>query len=135
MKNVLIFCTAVLSGSVAFAENLENTTDVLCAPGQAQVCVETGECFSATPWELNMPEFIVIDLKNEVMSTTRASGLNRASEFTRVAHAGGTIYLHGIEGERAFQFVIHEGTGKMTAAVSLDGISVTVFGSCTHANI
>lgn len=36
---------------------------------------------------------------------------------------------------RAFSFVIDEATGHMTVAVSRDGLSVSVFGACTDADI
>lgn len=43
----------------------------------------------------------------------------------------GLIYLQGIEGGRAFSFVIHEATGRLAAAIARDGLAVTVFGACT----
>ena len=46
-----------------------------------------------------------------------------------------TIYLQGKEGERTFSFVIDEYSGHMTVAIVRDGISVTVFGACTDADI
>ena len=43
-------------------------------------------------------------------------------------------FLQGVETERAFSFVIDEASGRMTVAVSLDGMSVSVFGACTDAD-
>ena len=47
----------------------------------------------------------------------------------------GLIYLQGIEGARAFSFVIDESTGSLTASIARDGISVNVFGACTDADL
>ena len=47
----------------------------------------------------------------------------------------GLIYLQGIEGRRAFSIVVDEESGRMTVAVSRDGISVSVFGACTDTDI
>ena len=135
MKKLLILCAGMLAGSVALAENLQGVNKMICGAGQAQICLETGDCYKEAPWELNMPDFVVIDLKKKTVSTTAASGLNRSTEFTKVDRTDGLIYLQGIEGRRAFSFVINEPTGRMTAAVSLDGISVTVFGACTDTDI
>jgi hypothetical protein len=62
-------------------------------------------------------------------------GLNHSTEFTKVEKIDGLIYLQGIEGRRAFSCVIHEATGRMTVAISRDGLSVTVFGACTDTDI
>ena len=40
-----------------------------------------------------------------------------------------------MEDGRVFSFVIDEATGRMTVAVSRDGISVRVFGACTDTNL
>jgi len=120
---------------VAFAENLEGVENMICAAGLAQICLETGDCYSATAYELDMPDFVLIDTKKEIISTTKASGLNRATEFSKVEREEGTIYLQGIENGRAFSFVIDELTGRMTVAVSRDGLTVTVFGACTDSDL
>ncbi len=135
MKRLYILCAGLLAGSLVTAENLEGVDEMICFAGQAQICLETGDCYSVTPWELSVPDFVVIDTKNKSISTTKASGLNRATEFTKVEIIDGLIYLQGIESRRAFSFVIHEATGRMTVAISRDGLSVTVFGACAGTNI
>lgn len=135
MKNLAIACTGLLASSIALAENLEGADKLLCAAGQAQICFETGECFSSTPWELSIPNFVVIDTKEKTISTTETSGENRSSPFSSVIKSDMTIYLQGKEGERTFSFVIDEYSGHMTVAIVRDGISVTVFGACTDADI
>ena len=135
MKNLAIACTALLASGMAMAENLEGTEEILCAAGQAQVCFENGECFSVAPWELSIPDFVVIDTKAKTVSTTKASGENRSSPFSSVERNDGVIYLQGLEGQRAFSFVIEEASGHMTVAIARDGLSVTVFGVCTDTDI
>ena len=135
MKNLAIACTAFLASGIAMAENLEGADQLLCAVGQAQICFENGECFSAAPWELSIPDFVVIDAKKKSVSTTKASGQNRSSLFSSVQRRGGSIHLQGIEGERAFSFVIGENSGHMTVAIARDGFSVTVFGVCTPTDL
>ncbi len=134
MRKLAIACTGLLASSMALAENLEGADDLLCAAGQVQVCFENGDCFSVAPWELSMPDFVVIDTQEKTVSTTKASGQNRSSPFTSVERSGGKIYLQGLESERAFSFVIEEYTGTMTVAVARDGFSVTVFGVCTRTD-
>ena len=121
----------LLVAGTAAAENVEGVSEMICAAGQAQICFETGECFAATPWELDMPDFVIIDTKKKRISTTEASGLNRSTEFSKIERDNGRIMLQGIDGGRAFSFTIHESTGRMTAAIARDGLTVSVFGACT----
>jgi hypothetical protein len=135
MKKILFAGLGLAVSGVAAAENVTDVTRMICASGQAQICLETGECFAATPWELSVPDFVIIDTKKGTISTTKASGLNRSTEFTKSERKEGLIHLQGVEGGRAFSFVIHEQTGRMTAAIARDGLSVTVFGACTAAKL
>jgi len=135
MKKIAIVCSGLLASCMALAENLEGTDKLLCAAGHAQICFESGECFSATPSELSIPSFVVIDTKKKTVSATKSSGLNRSSPFSSVKRSDQTIYLQGKEGERVFSFVISEYSGQMTVSVVRDGFSVTVFGACTDADI
>lgn len=135
MKKLLIASACLILGSNATAENLDGVDEMICSAGQAQICLESGDCYAATPWELSVPDFVVIDTKKKTISTTKASGLNRSTEFSKVEKSDGLIYLQGIDRGRAFSFVIDEATGRMTVAISRDGLSVTVFGACTDTDI
>ena len=135
MKKLLFAFLGLAVSGVAAAENVTDVTRMICASGQAQICLETGECYAATPWELSVPDFVIIDTKKGTISTTKASGLNRSTEFTKSERKEGLIHLQGVEDGRAFSFVIHEQTGRMTAAIARDGLSVTVFGACTAAKL
>jgi hypothetical protein len=135
MKKLIIFGAGILAASAAAAENVEGVDEMICSVAQAQVCLETGECYSVVPWELAIPDFVVIDTKKRTISTTKASGEDRSTMFNNIAKAAGLVYLQGVEGGRAFSFVIDEATGRMTVAVSRDGFSVSVFGACTDTDI
>ena len=135
MKKLAIVCSGLLASSVAVAENIENADELLCAAGQVRVCYEYEECVSVEPWELSIPDFVVIDTKAKTISTTKASGENRSTPFATVERSEGLIYLQGIEGDRLFSFVIEEFSGTMTVAIVRDGFSVAVFGVCTDADL
>ena len=135
MKKSLIAGLGLVVSATVTAEDVTGVTRMVCASGQAQICLETGECYAAAPFELAVPDFVIIDTKKGVISTTKASGLNRSTEFTKSERKDGLIYLQGVEGGRAFSFVIHETTGRMTAAIARDGLSVTVFGACTATDL
>lgn len=135
MKKTMMLLAGVFSGALAHADDVFGEDRILCAAAQVQICLEGDTCYAATAWELDIPDFVVIDLKKKSVSTTEASGLNRSTLFTSVARSDGLISLQGVEAGRAFSFVIDEATGRLTAAVARDGIAVSVFGVCTATDI
>ncbi len=135
MKKLTIIVAGLLVGGMAQSDNLEGVDEMVCAAAQVQICVENDTCYSATPAELDVPDFVVIDIDKKTIATTKSSNLNRSTPFASVSRNDGLIYLQGIEGGRAFSFVIDESTGRMTVAVSRDGLSVSVFGACTDTDL
>jgi len=135
MKKLAIAMAGVLVGGITQADNLDGVTEMICAPAQVHICIENDTCYAVTPAELGIPDFVIIDTKKKTVSTTKSSYQNRTTPFTSVTRNEGLIYLHGIEGERSFSFVIEEETGRMTVAVAHDGMSVSVFGACTDTDL
>ena len=135
MKKLAIAFAGIVTGVLAQADNLEGVDNMICAAAQVQICIENDSCYSATAAELGVPDFVVIDTKKKLISTTKASGLNRSTSFTSVSKSEGLIFLQGIEDGRAFSFVLDEQTGRMTVAVSRDGLTVSVFGACTDTDL
>jgi hypothetical protein len=134
MNKLISFGIGLLAVSTANADSLVGVDRMICSAAQAQICLENGECYSATPWELSVPDFVVVDTKKKTVSTTKASELNRSTDAD-VLRVDGLIYLQGIDGGRAFSFVIDEATGRLTVGVSRDGMTVTVFGACTDTDL
>ncbi len=129
---VAIFMMVVaFSVQEARADDLTGSSRFLCVPVQATVCVEEGECAVDLPWNLNIPQFIEVDLVAKKLATTTASGLNRETPIEHLSRADGTIVFHGFEMGRAFSWVIDEESGQVTAAVAADGLALAVFGACT----
>ena len=135
MKRVTLLVAGMTIGGLASADSVVGADEIICAAGQVQICIEQDTCYATSAADLDVPEFVLIDTKKGTISTTKASGLNRSTEFTKSERKDGLIHLQGVEGGRAFSFVIHEETGRMTAAIARDGLSVTVFGACTVADL
>ena len=135
MKRVSLLAAGITMGSLALADSVVGVDEIICAAGQVQICIEQDTCYATSAADLDVPEFVLIDTKKGTISTTKASGLNRSTEFTKSERKDGLIHLQGVEGGRAFSFVIHEDTGRMTAAIARDGLSVTVFGACTASTL
>ena len=115
----------------ALADDLRGADRILCSPAQATACTAEDGCETAPPWTLNIPTFIKIDLAKKLLGTTEASGENRQTPVSTLLREEGRIYLQGIEGGRAFSFLIDEASGLTTVAVARDNLTVSVFGACT----
>jgi hypothetical protein len=133
MKPYLLTSALTLVASAAFADNIENSDRLLCSTSRVVVCFEGDECFEMPAWEMNVPQFVVVDEKKLKISATKASGENRSTPIRTWQRDEGIIIFQGIENGRAFSVVIDELTGILTAAISRDGSSVSVFGACTDA--
>lgn len=115
------------------ADDLRGTDRFLCTAIQATACFVDGDCVMDVPANLNVPQFIVVDLKARSLATTKASGQNRSTPVEHHRRENGMVVLQGYERERAFSIVIHEESGELSAAVARDGRAVAVFGACTPA--
>jgi hypothetical protein len=115
----------------AVADDLTGQQMILCTAVQVMLCTDDGDCAVENPWNLNVPQFIEINLKDKTLSTTKASGENRSTPIRTIEREGGLIFLQGVEAGRAFSFVIGEKTGMVSVAVARDSKTVSVFGACT----
>jgi hypothetical protein len=135
MKRSVVASVGLLASGAALADNLEGADRLLCAPEQIMICVEEADCYPAHGSELGVPDFVIVDLKNKKMQTTKSSQQTRITAFSSMSRTDGKIFLQGVENGRAFSFVINEITGSLTVALSRDGVAVAVFGSCTNAKV
>lgn len=127
----LVLAAALAAPWAAVADDLTGQQVFLCTPVQVNLCTDDGKCVSDLPWELNIPQFIEVNLKDKKLSSTKASGENRSTPIRTILNEGGYIYLQGVEGGRAFSWVIEQSSGMASVAVAADGKTVTVFGACT----
>ena len=77
MKRSVVASVGLLASGVALADNVEGADRLLCAPVQIKICVEEAECYPAHASELGVPDFVIVDLKNKKMQTTKSSRTNQ----------------------------------------------------------
>jgi hypothetical protein len=133
-NRLLVLAGALLAlalPAAAAADDLTGSQMILCTSVQVMACTDAGDCAVENPWNLNVPQFIEIDLKDKRMSTTKASGENRSTPIRTLERDGGLLILQGIEAGRAYSFVIGEKTGMAAVTVARDGMTVSIFGACT----
>lgn len=134
MKRFAMILVVLLIATAVSGDDVTGSDKLLCSASRIIGCFEEGDCAELVAEEIGVPQFVVIDTKAQKVSTTKASGENRSTPIGKVNRADGLMFFQGIEQGRAFSFVIHEQSGHLTVAVSRDGLSVSVFGSCTDAS-
>jgi hypothetical protein len=128
---ILLVFGAPIVASLARADDLTAADRILCTADAINVCYDDGTCETGSSEALNVPQFIEVDLVQKRLSTTKASGLNRASAIDSIRRADGSIVLQGFEKGRAYSFVIDEKSGALTVAVAGPSRGVNAFGACT----
>ena len=131
-KRTVVLAFAFAAAALpAAADDLTGQDRILCTAVAATRCLESGGCTSEAPWNLNIPQFIEINLKDKTFATTKASGENRMTPIRSLSREDGLVVLQGVEAGRAFSFVIDEESGMASVAVARDGMTVSIFGACT----
>ena len=132
-RHTAIALTALLIATLApnlRADDLGGADRLLCATIEAARCSPDG-CTTDDPARWNIPQFVEIDLVNKRLLTTAASGENRVTPITTLVREDGRIFIQGIEGGRAFSFVIDEASGELIAATATSSTAGAVFAACT----
>ena len=121
----------VMAAPLLLADDVTGASKLLCTSVEATSCRDDGDCVTDVPWAFNIPQFIEIDLAGKMLSTTKASEEVRQSPIQSLVRIDGATVIQGLEQGRAYSFVINNKSGRLSAAVARDGITVTVFGACT----
>jgi hypothetical protein len=123
---------ALLGFEAARADAVTGANSLICHGLSAARCdLETGTCALKNPWDLNLPDFVKLDLAAKRLATTEASGQGRQTAIQTVERADGIIVLQGVDAQRAFSWLITEATGEGTMSLSTPTAGLTVFTVCT----
>jgi hypothetical protein len=119
-----------LAGVPALADDIHGADRILCSVTSILHCNEDSGCSDEIPANINVPQFLEVDLVGKKVQSTKASGENRSSPID-VRREAGLVIIQGFENGRAFSFLISEKTGRSSIAVAREGLVVSVFGACT----
>lgn len=126
-----LLLAAGLLPAAAVADDLRGTNRFLCSVLEVTACAAGVGCDPVLPADLNMPQFVVVDLAEKQLATTAASGENRATPLQTIRREAGLVIVQGHEAGRAFSLLIDEATGRASFASAAEARSVTVFAACT----
>lgn len=124
-------CLVLLTAAPLLGDGLEGHDAFLCSVLEVSRCAPEEGCARVALADLNIPDFVEIDLAAKLVRTTAASGENRTTPILGVVRQERSIFLQGVEKGRAWSFVLDEESGRLTAAVAREELSVNAFAVCT----
>jgi hypothetical protein len=130
-RYVAMILAILMAPAVVMADDLTGSNTFLCSLVYASKCMPDGECAGGPAWNLDIPQFIEVNLKAKTLNTTKASGEDRSSAFKNLERGDDLLIIQGVENGRAISLVITESTGGASLAVALADKGVVAFGACT----
>ena len=79
---------------------------------------------------LNVPDFVKVDLKAKLISSTDESQV-RETTIQNMERSDGLIVLQGMQNRRAWSWVIDELTGEGVMSFADEERAIALFGACT----
>ena len=128
---VLVIGAVAWYSVTALGDDLSGANRLLCSVQQVNACFAGSGCSDTPAADLNIPQFIEVDVKARRLATTAASGENRQTVAQTAERSEGRLLLQGHELGRAFSLMVDEAAGHAVfASVAVDR-SVVVFAACT----
>jgi len=128
---ILFFVLITMTPQQIIAATYDGSAPLICAIIEAFECSVKNDCTESTAEELNMPQFLRLDFKNNRILTPEKSEVNKETAIKNLEHDKGMLVLQGIENGRGWNIVIAEDTGKMSASISENTGGFVIFGACT----
>lgn len=128
----LLGAATMFAAGPVLADALGNSNELLCYGLTATVCTIDGEtCDTMEPWELNLPDFVRLDLRARVVASTDSAGEKRQTPIASLERENGYVYMQGLQNGRAYSWVIAQSTGEGTMTINTFDTGVTIFTVCT----
>jgi len=131
MAKTLCGAALLTSSTLAPAAAIDGSVPLLCAVTDTVSCDAGGGCVEGSAKSVNLPIFITVDVESKTAQSSRASGEQRTSAILSVHNDGASLVLLGVDQGAGWSVAIGKDTGRMTLAVSGDGIGYLALGACT----
>ncbi len=134
MKKHIILALVLLCGllfsSYGFTSDSVPTDRVLiCSVLETVTCVAGDECEKGNAEDVNLPQFLSVDLKRKVITGTKVDGTQLKTEIGRIENARDKLVLQGSQLGKAWTIVFNKKTKKFVLTVTDGEVGYTVFGA------
>lgn len=103
----------------------------ICAFADVYECENVTGCHRGHLQDINLPEFIVLDLDKKQMSGAAIGHTNRTEDIEGMVSDDKHIHIHGMQDEETWNATIVLETGALAGGITSGTSSFAVFGNCT----
>jgi hypothetical protein len=119
------------SGTINAAESFDGSSNIICAAIDVVGCVDGANCLKGQARTFELPEFMTIDFKKNVVHVTYDGGTKEAeSPIKNHETTGSQLILQGVENGHGWSMAIHRSDGRMSTVAVGEDLSFTIFGVC-----
>ena len=136
IKLVVVVTLAIGTYSDVYAY-YEKGKPLLCALQDLTECVIGDQCQKVTPEDVNLPDFILVDHTQKLLTAVPGTGSNRKTPIDSGQKLDGRLILQGVDygfkDQRdglAWSISIDEINGKFIVSAAGDGFALVAFGAC-----
>jgi hypothetical protein len=132
MKGLCAGVVLLLSVATAHAAPYDGTTPMKCKIETVMICSDPSACVRGTAATALLPPVLNVDVPGRLLSGDKAG---RTIKIVSVGRGATRLLLHGEEVEMsgtAWNMVVDQKSGAMTAAVLSYNGGFLVFGSCAE---
>lgn len=130
-KAAALGAIAVIGASTVSAGGFDGSANLVCAAIDVVACIDGPVCLQGQARTFDLPEFLAIDFKQNVVRATQESGHKEVSPIKNIEQTGTQMILQGVENGHGWSMSIDQTTGRITTTVSGEEVSFMVFGACT----
>jgi len=126
------FAGLLIASASLFAADFDGSEPMLCASLDVLECVDGRDCDMVAAEDVDAPQFITVNLKNDELSLNRA-GRPQSAELRNRESLNGRLVLQGVGTETGlgWTFSVDEETGRFVISASGDEVAFIIFGACT----
>ncbi len=124
---VLIASACLLSAAASAA-----TGAYMCAFTDVYECETVTGCKRASLHDINIPEFVVVDLDKKQLTGASLTDEHRTEDIEGMTSTDKLIFLHGTQHEETWNATITLETGELAGGITSGRSSFAVFGNCTR---
>ena len=133
LSSSLVLGLGLLTSALASAAGFDGRSNLVCAVMDVVACTEGPACLQGSSKTFDLPVFIFVDFKANVVRGTDDSGGKEVSPIKNSETTETQILLQGVEDHRGWSLAIDRRTGHLALSSSGADVSFMLMGACTSS--
>jgi hypothetical protein len=105
---------------------------MLCHLDKTLICTERRECSPDLTLNLDLPDFVKIDVAQRTIGGERPVGKLLTTKIDNLTEAEGRLILSGSDNGVGWNILITEPSKKLVLTLLDEQVAAIIFGICTH---